>query len=72
MLALRLFGARLPAVAATLLFLLHPRLYAHSFFNSKNLPFLAMFMVALFLTHPAFKRGNVPRSFCWALRSGYS
>ena len=59
MLALRLFGARLPALAAALLFLLHPRLYAHSFFNFKDIPFLAMFMIALFLTHRAFKRDSV-------------
>ena len=59
LLALRLFGARLPAVAAMLLFLLHPRLYANSFFNSKDIPFLAMFIVALFLTHRTFKRDSV-------------
>ena len=59
MLALRLFGSRLPAVAAMLLFLLHPRIYAHSFFNPKDIPFLAMFMAALFLTHRAFKRDKV-------------
>ena len=59
MLAHRLFGSRPLAVAAMLLFLLHPRLYAHSFFNSKDIPFLVMFMVALFLTHRAFKRDGV-------------
>ena len=59
MLARRLFGVGLPAVAAMLLFLLHPRLYAHSFFNLKDIPFLVMFMIALFLTHRAFKRDNV-------------
>ena len=35
LLARRLLGARLLALLAMLLFLLHPRLYAHSFFNSK-------------------------------------
>ena len=60
MLARRLFGGRLLAVAAMLLFLLHPRLYAHSFFNSKDIPFLAMFMIALFLTHRAFRRDALP------------
>ena len=38
------------------LFLLHPRLYAHSFINSKDLPFLAAFMIALYLVHRAFRR----------------
>ena len=60
LLARRIFGSRLLGVAAMLLFLLHPRLYAHSFFNPKDIPFLVMFMVALFLTHRAFKRDTLP------------
>ena len=60
MLAHRLFGGRLLAVGAMLLFLLHPRLYAHSFFNTKDIPFLVMFMAALFLAHRAFKRDTLP------------
>ena len=62
LLAVRLFGNRTVALAAMLLFLLHPRLYAHSFFNSKDIPFLAMFMIALFLTHRAFRRDG-PAAF---------
>ena len=60
LLARRLFGNRLPAVGAMLLFLLHPRLYAHSFFNTKDISFLALFTIALFLTHRAFKRDAIP------------
>ena len=56
LLARRLFGSRVLAVAAMLLFLLSPRLYAHSFFNSKDIPFLVMFTVTLFLAHRAFRR----------------
>ena len=59
LLAYRLFGSRLIALLAMLLFLLHPRLYAHSFFNTKDLPFLSMFMIALYLTHRAFRRDTV-------------
>ncbi len=55
----RLFGDRLLAFAAMPMFLLHPRLYAHSFFNGKDIPFLVMFIIALFLTHRAFRRGSV-------------
>ena len=44
---------------AMLLFLLHPRLYAHSFFNSKDIPFLAVFALALLLTHRAFVRNTL-------------
>ena len=56
LLALRLFNNRLLALVAMALFLLHPRMYAHSFFNSKDVPFLVAFMIALYLTHRAFRR----------------
>ena len=55
----RLSGGELLALLTMLIFLLHPRLHAHSFFNSKDIPFLALFMIALFLAHRAFKRDSV-------------
>ena len=58
LLAHRMGGSRLVALAAMLLFLLHPRLYAHSFFNTKDTPFLSMFMITLFLTHRAFRKDD--------------
>ena len=61
-LACHLFGNRLIAVLALLFFLLHPRLYAHSFFNSKDLPFVSMFVIALYLLERAFRR-DTPGSF---------
>ena len=59
LLVLRMFGSRPLALMATALFLLHPRLYAHSFFNVKDIPFLAMFMITLYLTHRAFRRDTL-------------
>ena len=58
-LAWRLFDNRLIAVLALLLFLLHPRLYAHSFVNSKDLPFLSMFAITLYLLERAFRRDTL-------------
>ena len=55
-LAYRLFGNRLIALLALLFFLLHPRLYAHSYLNTKDLPFLSMFAIALYLLERAFRR----------------
>ena len=55
----RLFGNRPLAIAAMILFLLHPRIYAHSFFNSKDIPFLTMFMITLWLAHRAFRRDTL-------------
>ena len=59
LLAYRLTGSRALALVALLLFLLHPRLYAHSFFNSKDIPFLGMFMICLYLVHRAFRRDTL-------------
>ena len=59
LLAWRMTGSRWLGLFALLLFLLHPRLYAHSFVNSKDLPFLSMFMVALYFTHRAFRRDTL-------------
>ena len=55
----QLFNNRLLAVFALLIFLLHPRLYAHSFINSKDLPFLSGFMIALYLVERALRRDTV-------------
>ena len=59
LLAWRMFNNRWLALLAMLLFLLHPRLYAHSFFNSKDLPFAVMFVIALYLMHRAFRRDTL-------------
>ena len=56
----RLFRNGLLALLAMLAFLLHPRLYAHSFFNAQDIPFAAMFVVALYLAHRAFSRNTLP------------
>ena len=58
-LAWRLSDSRLIALCALLLYLLHPRLYAHSFFNSKDAPFLTLFMIALYLLERAFRRDTL-------------
>ena len=59
LLVLRLFGSRTLALIAMVLFLLHPRIYAYSFVNSKDPPFLVAFMIALYLVHRAFRRDTV-------------
>ena len=59
LLARRLLRGKGAALLALPIFLLHPRLYAHSFFNDKDIPFLTLFMLTLFLAHRAFRRGSV-------------
>ena len=59
LLVYRMSNRRGLALVALLLFVMQPRLYAHSFFNSKDLPFLSMFIVTLYLTHRAFRKETV-------------
>ena len=59
MLIYRMQGSRWIALLAMLMFLLHPRLYAHSFFNSKDVPFAVMLAIALYLTQRAFRRDTI-------------
>ena len=60
LLARRLSGNSLVSLFAMAIFLLHPRLYAHSFFNSKDFAFLVAFIIALYLAHRAFRRQTIP------------
>ena len=59
LLAYRIFGNHAIALIAMSLFLLHPRIYAHSFFNTKDPPFACLFMASLYLIHRAFRRDGV-------------
>ena len=58
LLARRMTGSGLAALLALALFVLQPRLYAHAFFNSKDVPALALFAVCLWLAHRAFRGGG--------------
>ena len=60
LLSYRLFHNRFVALFGALLFLLHPRLYAHSFFNSRDMPFVTLFIITLYLTHRAFRKDSLP------------
>ena len=59
LLAFRLSGDRLVALLVMLLFLLSPRLYAHSFFNSKDPVFASAFVMALLFASRAFDKDSV-------------
>ena len=59
LLAYRLFGSRPIALLTLLIFLLHPRIYGHSFFNSKDPIFLSVFVIALYLLERAFRRDTI-------------
>ena len=59
LLARRLSGDRLVALLVMLLFLLSPRLYAHSFFNNKDAVFASAFVMALLFASRAFDKDSL-------------
>ena len=59
LLAFRLSGDRLIALLTMALFLLSPRLYAHSFFNVRDPMFASVFVMALLVVSRAFDRDSV-------------
>ena len=72
MLAYRMLGNRWIALLAMLLFLLHPRLYAHSFFNTKDIPFAALLIIALYLAHRAFRKDTLGAFLLCGIVAGLS
>lgn len=55
-LALRITANRMLSVVAFIMLICAPRIYAHSFFNSKDVPFLAFMAMALLMAQVAFAR----------------
>lgn len=53
-----IYKNKLLASIGFLLIVLNPRLYAHSFFNTKDIPFMSMFLICFFLIAIAFDKKN--------------
>src|ERR1039457_634862 len=54
-----LYKKRTLAIAGYLILLITPRIYAQSFFNSKDIPFMSMFILCFFLCAIAFRREKI-------------
>lgn len=55
---------------AFLLLVMHPRLYGHSFFNSKDIPFLATFIIAFYALVRTFSNPALWRFVLFGIVSG--
>jgi Dolichyl-phosphate-mannose-protein mannosyltransferase len=71
-LAWRLFRDHFIACLAFILIAFHPRLYAHSFFNTKDIPFLSAFLIALLISHIAFETNKAAWYLLLGLACGYA
>jgi hypothetical protein len=65
-----LYKNKLLATIGFFMIVLQPRLYAHSFFNSKDIPFMAMFLVSFYLSALAFKKKTLLRFIALGIATG--
>ena len=54
-----LYHSKLLATIGFLLLTVNPLIYSHSFFNSKDIPFLSMFIICFLVTAVAFNKNNL-------------
>lgn len=71
-LALKLFKNQFVACMGFILLAFHPRIYAHSYFNSKDIPFLSMFIITFLISHIAFEKNKTAWYFILGLACGYT
>lgn len=71
-LCFRLFRSRVLAAMGFCMLLLAPRLYAHSFFNSKDIPFLTAFIIVATLWQYAFEKNKIFPFLLLGMAAGYA
>ncbi len=71
LLLLGIYKKQFLASAGLLIYILQPVIYAHSFFNTKDIPALAMYVICFYALYLYHQRANLRRllllSFCTAL-----
>jgi dolichyl-phosphate-mannose-protein mannosyltransferase len=72
LLALRLFRDQFIACLAFILLAFTPRIYAHSFFNTKDIPFLSVFIIAFLVSQVAFEKNKPAWYLLLGLVCGYA
>ena len=68
----RLFNSRVIACLGFIMLLLMPRIYAHSFFNSKDVPFLGMTIIIFTLSEAAFRKNKAALFIALGVACGYT
>jgi hypothetical protein len=59
------------ASLAFFMLVLHPRIYSHSFFNTKDIPFLAVFIIVFYLCAKAFKDKSIKNFIYLGIATGF-
>lgn len=71
-LAFRLSGSSGAALFTMLAYLLSPRIYAHSFYNTKDIPFLCFLAVTLLVAQVAFQKNKLQYYLLLGCVAGYT
>lgn len=66
-----LFKNKWLALAGVLFFVLNPILYAHSFFNTKDIPFMAMYLVCFYFAYKAFSSYRLSMFLLAGITTGF-
>lgn len=64
------FKARWLALCGPIFLVASPRIFAESFYNSKDIPFMVLFIVATFTLVRFLDKGNIPNAIFHALATG--
>ena len=68
----RIFKNRFIACLGFIMLVFAPRIYAHSFFNTKDIPFLSMFLVTLCYCQVAFEKNKKVMFLILGILCGYT
>ena len=68
----RLFKNKIMAMLGFIMLAFSPRLYAHSYFNTKDIPFLCVFLITLMFAQIAFEKDRKWYYFVLGLLCGYT
>ena len=68
----RLYRNRMLACIGFIMLVTEPRIYAHSFFNTKDIPFLSFMLIALTVCQIAFEKNKTVLYFFLGLVCGYA
>ena len=71
-LCLRLFKDQFLACLGYVMFVFHPRIYAHSFFNTKDIPFLSALIILFAITQIAFDKNKTVWYLLMAIACAYA
>lgn len=72
LLVYKLTRNKLAAISAFLFLLLHPRIYGHSFYNTKDVPLMCFFIICAYLLQLYIQKNSLKRAVLFALFAALS